>query len=60
MLIAFIISSIARIFMPQHVVLINQKLEGYWLITLENRMPVKNGKLRILKYEKCKKDERNA
>ena len=60
MLIAYIISLIARIFMPQHVVLINQKLEGYWLITLENRMPIEDGKLRIVKFEKCKKDERDA
>ena len=55
MLIAYIISLIARIFMPQHVVLINQKLKGYWLITTENKVAVENGKVRILKFEKCKK-----
>lgn len=60
MLIGYIISLIARIFMPQHVVLINQKLEGYWLITLENRVAIEHGKLRILKFEKCKKEERDA
>ena len=46
--------------MPQSVVLINQKLKGYWLITTENRVAVENGKLRILKFEKCKKKEREA
>ena len=51
---------IARIFMPQHVVLINQKLKGYWLITSENRVADENGKIRILKFEKCKKEERDA
>ena len=60
MLIAYIISLISRIFMPQHVVLINQKLQGYWLITTENRVAEENGMLRILKFEKCKKEERQA
>jgi hypothetical protein len=46
--------------MPQHVVLINQKLKGYWLITTENRVAIENGKLRILKFDKCKKEEREA
>ena len=60
MLIAYIISLISRIFMPQSVVLINQKLKGYWLITTENKVAVENGKVRILKFEKCKKEERDA
>lgn len=60
MLIAYTISLISRIFLPQHVVLVNQKLEGYWLITTENRVAEVNGMLRILKFEKCKKDERES
>ena len=46
--------------MPQSVVLINQKLKGFWLITTENKVAVENGKVRILKFEKCKKEERDA
>ena len=60
MLIALFVSLISRIIMPQHVVLVNQKLEGYWLITKENRLQIEDGMLRIIKFEKCKKAEREA
>ena len=58
MLIAFIISMISRLILPQHVVLINQKLEGYWLLTVDKRIAVDEGKIRILKFDKCKKAAR--
>jgi hypothetical protein len=59
-LIAYTISLISRIFIPQHVVLINQKLQGYWLITIDNKVADENARLRILKFDKCKKDAHEA
>ncbi len=60
MLIALLVSIAARIIMPHDVVLINQKLEGYWLITTDNKLPNDHGLIRIIKFDKCKKDERKA
>ena len=60
MIIAFIISLLARIIMPQQVVLINQKLQGFWLVTKDYKVDDENGRLRIIKFEKCKKEARDA
>ena len=49
---------ISRLILPQHVVLINQKLEGYWLLTVDKRIAVDESKIRILKFDKCKKAAR--
>ena len=46
--------------MPYNVVLINQKLEGYWLVTEEFKLETKADKIRVIKFDKCKKDNRRA
>ena len=60
MIIAFLISLISRIILPQHVVLINQKLEGYWLLTVDKRIAINQAKVKIIKFDKCKKAAREA
>lgn len=60
MLIALLISLISRIIMPQNVVLINKKLEGFWLITKDNSTMIEVGMLQVIKFDKCKKLARNA
>ena len=42
MIITYLVSSIIRIFMPQDVVLIKQKLQGTWLITTDNIVAEEN------------------
>jgi hypothetical protein len=44
--------------MPYNVVLINQKLEGYWLVTEEYKLDTKADQIRVIKFDKCKKDNR--
>ena len=59
MVIYFIISSIAGLFMPKDAVLINQKLEGYWLVVEDNSdLKSENGEIRVLRFNKCKSKKR--
>jgi len=51
---------LARIFIPQHVVLVNQKLEGYWLVTKDTQYDGLDGFFRISRFNKCKKADREA
>jgi len=60
MLIAYLISLLTRLFLPQHVVLVNQKLGGYWEVTMDNKEIVPDGRVRVLKFDKCRKAERKA
>lgn len=46
--------------MPYNVVLINQKLEGYWLVTKEYKLETRAEQFRVIKFDKCKKEAREA
>ena len=56
MLIYLIVSSIARIFMPHDAVLVNQKLQGFWLVVEDNRDdPLRvTDSLMVVRFNKCK------
>lgn len=59
MIIYFIVSAIARIFMPQDAILVNQKLNGYWLV-IENYQSGSqlDDSLYVIKFGKCSSKER--
>ena len=40
--------------------LMNKKLEGYWLVTKEYKIESKDGQVRIIRFEKCKKAARKT
>lgn len=61
MIIFFLVSSIARIFMPHDAVLINQKLKGYWVIVEDNRTDKTNkDSLTVIRFSNCNKKDRKA
>lgn len=59
MIIFFIVSSMARIFMPHDAVLVNQKLKGYWIIIEDDRSDFSyNDSIMVLHFDGCNHKQR--
>ncbi|MCB0494627.1 MAG: hypothetical protein KDC79_00700 [Cyclobacteriaceae bacterium] len=59
MIIYFMVSAMARIFMPHDAVLVNQKLKGYWVVVEDNRPDRKiTDSLTVIRFSECDRKDR--
>ena len=59
MIIYFVFSSIVGLFRPNDAVMINQKLQGYWMVVVdETKRQAPEGETRVVKFNQCKKQDR--